>query len=113
MPDVFVADCEMQKFCNSMPCQGYSTRLRFIEAKHPTRSFYLMKREELQNWFNCLSRENRAICSYCDQTDCYTCQSFLYIKNKLNKVVFSKQKIVVAAYYMGDPWNISFKKQTM
>lgn len=47
MPDVFVADCEMQKFCNSMPCEGYSTRLRFIEAKHPTRSFYLMKREEL------------------------------------------------------------------
>ena len=75
MPDVYVADCEMQKFCNSMPCEGHRTRLRFIEAKHPTRSFYLMKREELEKWFNCLSRE----------------------------VVFSKQKIVVAAYYMGNP----------
>ena len=51
MPDVYVDNCEMQKFCNSMVCEEHSTRLRFVEAKYSTRSFYRMKREELEEWF--------------------------------------------------------------
>ena len=62
--------CEMQKFCNLMVCEGHSRRLKFIEAKYPTRSFYLINRQELEKWFICLYRENSAICSYCDKVDC-------------------------------------------
>ena len=49
MSDVYTADCELSKFCNSMFCEGHANKLRFIEAKFPTRSFYLMKREELRS----------------------------------------------------------------
>ena len=73
------------KFCNSMVCEGHSGEHRFVEARCPTRSFYIMKREELEEWFSCLSRENRANCSCCDARDCYTCAQFKYIKNELHK----------------------------
>ena len=41
--------CEIQKFCNLMVCEGHSRRLKFIEAKYPTRSFYLINRQELRS----------------------------------------------------------------
>ena len=75
----------MQIFCNSMVWEGLSEELVFVGARCPTRSFYIMKREELEEWFSCLSRENWAICSYCDSPDCYTCARFKYIKNELHK----------------------------
>ena len=28
---------------------------------------YLIKKEELEEWFYCLSKENKAICNYCDE----------------------------------------------
>ena len=84
MSDVYTAHCELSKFCNSMFCEGHANKLRFIEAKFPTRSFYLMKREDFEEWFGCLSRENRAIYSHCDEPDCYTCSRFMYIKNELH-----------------------------
>ena len=62
--------------------------LKFIEAKYPTRIFYLMNRQELEEWFRCLSKENKAICSYFDEHDCYTCQRFSYIKGELHKTGF-------------------------
>lgn len=54
----YAFECEMQRFCNSMVCEGHSQELRFVEAKYPTRSFYIMKRKEFEEWFHCLSREN-------------------------------------------------------
>ena len=54
-----------------MVCEGHKNKLKFIEAKFPTRSFYLFKRDELEGWFHCLSRKNKAICSYCDEPECY------------------------------------------
>ena len=44
-----------------MVCQGHKTKWKFIQAKFPTRSFYLFKRDKFKEWFNCLSRENKAI----------------------------------------------------
>ena len=76
---------EMHDFCNSVVYEGHSERLRFVEEEYPVRSFYLMNRQELEKWFSCLSGENRAICSYCDEFDCYTCQRFHYIKSELHK----------------------------
>ena len=63
-----------------MVCEGHSNEFRFVEARCPNRSFYIMKREELEEWFFCLSAENQAICSYCHKPDCYTCARFMYIK---------------------------------
>ena len=80
--------CEMQKFCNSMVCESHSRKLKFIEAKYPTRSFYLMNRQELEEWFRCLSKENKAICSYCDEHDCYTCQRFFLCKRQIAQNCF-------------------------
>ena len=54
-----------------MVYEGHKNKLKFIEAKFPTRSFYLFKRDELEGWFHCLSRKNKAICSYCDEPECY------------------------------------------
>ena len=71
-----------------MVFERHSRKLKFIEAKYPTRSFYLMNKQELEEWFRCLSKENKAICSYCDEYDCYTCQRFFYVKGKLHKNVF-------------------------
>ena len=79
---------EMHKFCNLMVCEGNSRKSKLIEAKYPSRSFYLMNRQELEEWFRCLSKENKAICSYFDEHDCYTCQRFSYIKGELHKTVF-------------------------
>lgn len=39
---------EMHDFSNSMVYEGHSKRLRFVEAKYPVRSFYLMNRQELE-----------------------------------------------------------------
>ena len=36
-----------------MVCEGHSEELRFAEAGCPTRSFYIMKREELEECFSC------------------------------------------------------------
>ena len=35
-----------------------------------------------------MTRENREICKYCDQPDCYTCARVNYIKNELHKCDF-------------------------
>ena len=58
-------ECEIQKFCNSLISEGHSEELKFFEARCPPRSIYIMKEE----WFCCLSRENRTICNYCDSPD--------------------------------------------
>ena len=49
-----------------MVCEVHSEELKFVEARCPPRSFYIMKTEELEEWFCCLSRENRIIGNYCD-----------------------------------------------
>ena len=36
-----------------MVCQGHKTKWKFIQAKFPTRSFYLFKRDKFKEWFNC------------------------------------------------------------
>ena len=77
--------CETLNFCNSMVCELRKQKLRFIEAKFPTRSFYMMNRQEFEERFGCLSKENCAIYSYCNQSDCFTCQHFHYIKNEFHK----------------------------
>ena len=41
-----------------MVWEGHSEELGFVGTRRPTRSFYIMKREELEEWFSCLSREN-------------------------------------------------------
>ena len=41
----------MQIFCNSMVWEGHSEELVLVGARCPTRSFYIMKREELEEWF--------------------------------------------------------------
>ena len=54
---------------------------KFSKARCPPRSFYIMKREELEEWFCCLSRENRIIGNYCDSSDSYTCARYNCIKS--------------------------------
>ena len=86
MSGVCLHNCEEPYFCNSMVCEEHTEKLKFVQAKHPTRSFSLFKREELEEWLLCLWNENKAICSFCDKSDCYTCNCLMYIKNKLHKV---------------------------
>ena len=50
-----------------MVCEGHNKKLKFIQGKYPVRAFYLFKKEELEEWFYCLSKENKAICNYCDE----------------------------------------------
>ena len=73
MSDVCIHDCVESYICNSMVCKVDETKLKFIQAIFPIRSSYLFKRDELEDWLHCLSRENKAICSYCHEHDCYTC----------------------------------------
>ena len=75
-------ECKMRKFSNSMVCEVHSEELKFVEARCPPRSFYIMKREELEEWFCCLSRENRIIGNYCDSSDSYTCARYNCIKSQ-------------------------------
>ena len=84
-----------------MVCQGHKTKWKFIQAKFPTRSFYLFKRDKFKEWFNCLSRENKAICSYCDESNCYTCNHFMFIKKESNLVGY-----FVARNCKYQPWEI-------
>ena len=86
MSDVCTHVCVESYFYNSMVCEGHKTKLKFIQGKFPTRSFYLFKRDELEDWSHCLPRENKAICSYCDEYDCYTCNRFMFIKKELHTV---------------------------
>ena len=71
-------------FCNSTVCEGHNENLKSIQAKYPVRAFYLFKREELEESFFYLSKENKAICNYCDEPNCYTCNRFHYIKSELH-----------------------------
>ena len=34
-----------------MVCEGHFNKLRFVEARWPNRSFYIMKREKLEECF--------------------------------------------------------------
>ena len=86
MSDVCLCDFEESYFYNSMVCKSHTERLKLVHAKYPTRGFYLFTWEELDQWFHCLCNENKAICSFCDKLDCYTCNRFRYIKNEIHKV---------------------------
>ena len=81
---VCLHDCVESFFCNSMVCEGHNENLKFIQAKYPVRAFYLFKREELEESFFYLSKENKAICNYCDEPNCYTCNRFHYTKSELH-----------------------------
>ena len=82
-------ECKMRKFSNSMVCEVHSEELKFVEARCPPRSFYIMKREELEEWFCCLSRENRIIGNYCDSSVTL-------------KWLFCCQRLALATNYLGD-----------
>ena len=86
MCDVCLCDFEESYFYNSMVCEGHTEKLKLVRAKYPTRSFYLFPREELKERFCCLCNENKTIYSFCDESDCYTCNRFSYMKNELHKV---------------------------
>ena len=88
MSGVCLHNCEESYFCKSMVCEGHTEKLKFVQAKYPTRSFYLFKREKLEEWFICLCNENKAICSFCDKSDCYTCNRLMYIKKEVHKVSY-------------------------
>ena len=61
-----------------------------------------MNRQELKEWFICLCRENSAICSYCDEVDCNTCQRFQNIKGELHKCGY----FVDREYFQPIAWEI-------
>ena len=84
---VCLQDCIVSFFCNSMVCEGHNKKPKFIQSKYPVKAFYLFKREELEEWFHCLSKENKAICNYCDEPNCYTCNYVHYIKSELHSTV--------------------------
>ena len=49
-----------------MKClKGQSRPLRLITAEYPKRIYYIFKREEIEEWFLFICRENRLICGYC------------------------------------------------
>ena len=75
---LFAFEHKMSHFCNAIGCEGHSNPLRYVSADYPKRFYYIFKREELEEWFLSICRENRLICSYCE--NCYTCRSFHYIK---------------------------------
>ena len=52
----------MSKFCNAIGCEGHSRPLSYVIAEFPKRFHYIFKREELEEWFYCICRENRLIC---------------------------------------------------
>lgn len=83
----FESDERLKKFCNCMGCEGDSKRLQFFNVQYPTRGYYIFNRQELEEWFRCISRKNRLICDYCDDLKkCYTCRRFYFIKNKLHEL---------------------------
>ena len=49
-----------------MKClKGHSRPLRHITAEYPKRIYYIFKREEIEELFLFICRENRLICGYC------------------------------------------------
>ena len=86
MSDVCLCNFQESYFCNSMVCESHTERLKLVHVKYPTRSFYLFTKEELEEWFHCLRNENKASRSFCDESNCYTCNRFRYIKYELHKV---------------------------
>ena len=80
---LFPFEYEMSKFCNAIGCEGHERPLRYVSAEFPKRFYHIFKRQELEEWFLCICRENRLICSYCE--DCYTCRSFHFIKQEIHK----------------------------
>ena len=102
----------MRKFCNSMVCEGHLNKLRFVEARWPSRSFYIMKREELEECFFGLLRENKAICSYCDKPDSSTCVRFIYIKRQQHLTgVFLLPEIDLSSRLLGKFMTNTFCKK--
>ena len=63
---LFAFEYKMSHFCNAMGCEGHSNSLRYISADYPKRFYYIFKRKELEEWFLCICRENRLICSCCE-----------------------------------------------
>lgn len=72
---------KMKKLCNAMGCEYHAKKFRFVEAHYPTCCYYIFDRQELEEWFACICRENRLICSYYE--NCYTWKRFHCIKNSL------------------------------
>ena len=77
---------KMKKFCNAIGCEEHTKKLLFFEAKFSIRSYYIFDRQELEEWFSCICRENKLICDYCDEGDCYTRERFRFMKNELHTV---------------------------
>ena len=82
--DSYDFDYTMRKFCNYISCEGHTKSLQFFDARYPTRGFYISDREELEEWFACVCRENRMICNYCK--NCFTCEKFHVIENRLHEL---------------------------
>ena len=74
----FAFEYKMSSFCNAMGCEGHSNPLRYVLANYRKRFYYFFKREELEEWFLCIYRDSRLICSYCE--NCYTYRRFHYMK---------------------------------
>ena len=81
---LFAFEHKMSHFCNAIGCEGHSNPLRYVSADYPKRFYYIFKEEKLEKWFLCICRENRLICSYCE--NCYTCRRFHYVKEKISKL---------------------------
>ena len=81
--DTYDFDYTMRKFCNHIGCEGHTKPLQFFDAKYPTRGFYIFDREELEEWFAYICRENRVIRGYCE--NCFTCEKCHVIKNRLHE----------------------------
>ena len=79
---LFTFEYEMSKFCSAIGCEGHERPLRYVSAEFP----YIYKRQELEEWFLCICRENRLVCGYCE--DCYTCRRFFFIKQEIHKLVY-------------------------
>ena len=90
----------IKKFSNSIGCHEYIQKLTYVDARCSTRPFYIFDRQELEEWFYCICRENRMICGYCDCEECFTCIRFIFIKQRLIKMWFfcTAKRNILSAY---------------
>ena len=89
---LFTFEYEMSKFCNAIGCEGHERPLRYVSAEFPKRFYHIFKRQELEEWFLCICREDRLVCGYCE--DCYSCRRFHFMKQEIHKL----------GYFVGLDW---------
>ena len=62
--DSYDFDYTMRRFCNHIGKERHTKPLQFFDPKYPRRDFYIFDREELEEWFAWICREDRMICDY-------------------------------------------------